>query len=131
MKNSLLLILSLITLTACSDMATKDSTEENAADFYQRAKKAMDNYNYEKSIDLYEQLEARFPYGNEVRQGQLDIIYAYYRHHEPELAISSAGLQPASLTQSSQNGHPVSGEKCHFTISTTCASSCAFAFCIF
>ena len=90
MKNSLLLILSLITLTACSDMATKDSTEENAADFYQRAKKAMDNYNYEKSIDLYEQLEARFPYGNEVRQGQLDIIYAYYRHHEPELAISSA-----------------------------------------
>jgi outer membrane protein assembly factor BamD len=72
-------------------MATKDSAkEENAADFYQRAKKAMDNYNYEKAIEIYEQLEARYPYGNEVRQGQLDIIYAYYRHHEPELAISSA-----------------------------------------
>src|SRR5882724_3001269 len=36
---------------------------------------------------------------------------------------SVAGFQPAFLAQSSQNGVPVSGEKCHCTISRTWASS--------
>src|ERR1700760_4453582 len=40
---------------------------------------------------------------------------------------SSAGSQPAFLAQSSQNGEPVSGEKCHCTISRTCASSFSWA----
>ena len=40
---------------------------------------------------------------------------------------SVAGFQPAFLAQSSQNGEPVSGEKCHCMISRTCASSFSWA----
>src|SRR6059036_1340774 len=36
---------------------------------------------------------------------------------------SFPGFHPAFLAQSSQNGQPVSGEKCHCTTSRTCASS--------
>jgi hypothetical protein len=44
-----------------------------------------------------------------------------------EALTSAAGFQPAFLAQSSQNGEPVSGEKCHCTISRTWASSFCWA----
>src|SRR5687768_2031899 len=40
---------------------------------------------------------------------------------------SFAGFQPAFAAQSSQNGEPVSGEKCHWIISRACASSLSWA----
>ncbi len=41
--------------------------------------------------------------------------------------ISCRGSQSDCAAQSSQNGHPVSGSKCHATISRTCASSASLA----
>ena len=39
-----------------------------------------------------ELLEARFPFSDPAKQGQLDLIYAYYKNREPESAIDQAGL---------------------------------------
>jgi outer membrane protein assembly factor BamD len=57
---------------------------------YERAKRAADNGNYRDATVYYEQLEARFPFTNAARQGQLDLMYAYYKNKEPESAIDQA-----------------------------------------
>ncbi len=62
----------------------------NADRLYEMAKKASDNGNYRDATQDYEQLEARFPFTNAARQGQLDLMYAYYKNREPEAAIDQA-----------------------------------------
>ena len=62
----------------------------NAEKLYEMAKRASDNGNYRDAIVYYEQLEARFPFSNPARQGQLDLMYAYYKNREPESAIDQA-----------------------------------------
>jgi outer membrane protein assembly factor BamD len=62
----------------------------NAEKLYELAKKAADSSNYRDAITYYEQLEARFPFTNAARQGQLDLMYAYYKNREPEAAIDQA-----------------------------------------
>jgi outer membrane protein assembly factor BamD len=62
----------------------------NADRLYEMAKRASDNGNYRDAIRYYEQLEARFPFTNAARQGQLDLMYAYYKNREPEAAIDQA-----------------------------------------
>ena len=62
----------------------------DAEKLYEMAKKASDNGNYKDAIAYYEQLEARFPFSNPARQGQLDLMYAYYKNREPESAIDQA-----------------------------------------
>jgi outer membrane protein assembly factor BamD len=62
----------------------------NAEKLYELAKRDMDASNYKDAITYYEQLEARFPFTNSARQGQLDLMYAYYKNREPESAIDQA-----------------------------------------
>jgi outer membrane protein assembly factor BamD len=51
---------------------------------YERARKSLDNQDYENAIRLYEALVARYPFGAEARQARLDLIYAYYKGRESE-----------------------------------------------
>lgn len=61
----------------------------DAVKFHENAKKAMESENYQKSIKLYETLEARYPFGEYAAQAQLDIAYAYYKNSDPEAAIAA------------------------------------------
>jgi outer membrane protein assembly factor BamD len=78
----------LAALAGCSD--TPRQQVGNAERLYEMAKRASDNGNYRDAIAYYEQLEARFPFSNPARQGQLDLMYAYYKNREPESAIDQA-----------------------------------------
>jgi outer membrane protein assembly factor BamD len=75
-------------MTGCGNKS-KDQIG-NADKLYEAAKRASDNGNYRDAITYYEQLEARFPFSNPARQGQLDLMYAYYKNREPESAIDQA-----------------------------------------
>jgi outer membrane protein assembly factor BamD len=94
-KNSRMRILTLATmalflaLAGCGGNKAKELIG-NPDKLYELAKKAADNGNYRDAITYYEQLEARFPFSNPARQGTLDLMYAYYRNHEPESAIDQA-----------------------------------------
>ncbi|HEU4484399.1 MAG TPA: outer membrane protein assembly factor BamD [Povalibacter sp.] len=57
---------------------------------YEAAKRAVDQGNYRDATRYYEALEARYPFSNPAKQGQLDLMYAYYRNAEPESAIDQA-----------------------------------------
>lgn len=77
-----------LSLTGCGNKPKE--AIGNADKLYEMAKKASDNGNYRDATQYYEQLEARFPFTNAARQGQLDLMYAYYKNREPEAAIDQA-----------------------------------------
>ena len=79
----------LLALAGCGGNRAR-APQGSAEKLYEMAKRASDNGNYRDSIAYYEQLEARFPFSNEARQGQLDLMYAYYKNREPESAIDQA-----------------------------------------
>lgn len=81
-------MLALLTLTGCGN--SRRELIGSPDRLYEMAKRASDAGNYRDAITYYEQLEARFPFSNAARQGQLDLMYAYYKNREPESAIDQA-----------------------------------------
>lgn len=81
-------VLLALTLSSCGNKPREQVG--NAEKLYELAKRAADNGNYRDATQYYEQLEARFPFTNSARQGQLDLMYAYYKNREPEAAIDQA-----------------------------------------
>jgi len=86
----LLALVAALTLSGC--LFKKDDNEgvSSAQELYDKARKSLDNGDYTNSIRYYETLEARFPFSNQARQGQLDLIYAYYRNQEPESVLDAS-----------------------------------------
>jgi len=83
------LLLAATALTACSGAKAKKKNL-TADKVYEMAKKDLDNGDYTAAVKLYEELESRFPFANVARQGQLDLMYAYYKNREPESAEDQA-----------------------------------------
>ena len=84
----LALLAALVLVSACSSNDPKKIT--SPGQIYHLAKKALDGSDYGQAIKLYEALEARFPFSPEAKQGQLDLMYAYYKNHATESAIDQA-----------------------------------------
>lgn len=76
-------------LTGCAGDNDKD-LQSDAAKLYERAHDAMESGNYRNAIGYYEMLEARFPFSNQAKQAQLDLVYVYYKNGEEESAIDAA-----------------------------------------
>lgn len=86
---TLLLLLTATLLTGCSAKDERD--ERSGADvLYERAHKSMDSGNYANAVRYFEGLEARFPFSNQTKQAQLDLIYCYYRDGQTEAVIDAA-----------------------------------------
>jgi outer membrane protein assembly factor BamD len=81
-------VIAVVVLGGCG--GTPRSQLGDAEWLYREAKKDADNGNFRDAIVYYEQLEARFPFTNEARQGQLDLMWAYYKNREPESALDQA-----------------------------------------
>ncbi len=68
-----------------------DETKDwSAQRLYAAAKNELSEGNYERAIQLFERLEARYPYGPYAQQAQLEVAYAYYKDNEPASAIAAA-----------------------------------------
>ncbi|BAN68427.1 outer membrane protein assembly factor BamD [endosymbiont of unidentified scaly snail isolate Monju] len=78
-------------LGGCSFLQDKDETKGwSQQKLYTEAQAELASGNYERAIDLYEKLEARYPFGKYAHQAQLDVAYAYYKAEEPESALAAA-----------------------------------------
>lgn len=60
-----------------------------APDYYKAAHEEFENANWDASIKIYEQLEAKFPFGRFADQAQLEMAYAYYKQAETAQAVST------------------------------------------
>lgn len=56
---------------------------------YSEAKRARENSNYTRAVELYEFLETRFPFGVYGQQALLDLAYVYYKTGDHESALST------------------------------------------
>jgi outer membrane protein assembly factor BamD len=61
----------------------------SAQRLYSEAHGNLSEGDYEKAIDLFEKLQARYPFGHFAQQAQLEMAYAYYKFDEPESAIAT------------------------------------------
>jgi outer membrane protein assembly factor BamD len=88
---SVLILIATISLCACSNSNKPDTYQGLSADqIYSQAQKNVEKENYAEVIKDCEALEARYPYGEYSHKVQLSLINAYYKRHEPALAISAA-----------------------------------------
>lgn len=77
-------------LSGCAGIATDETADWTAEQFYQEAKSALDDGNYESAVDWYGKLEARYPYGRFAEQAQMETAYAYYKSGDTEAAVAAA-----------------------------------------
>ncbi len=50
----------------------------------------MSEGGYDRAIQMFEKLEARYPYGRFAQQAQIEAAYAYYRQGEQALSLAAA-----------------------------------------
>jgi outer membrane protein assembly factor BamD len=85
----LALLTVVLMLGACGGKDERD-LRSGAEELFERGGKSMNSGNYRNAIRYYEALEARYPFSNQSKQAQLNLIYCYYRNGEPESAIDAA-----------------------------------------
>lgn len=82
-----------LALTGCSvlQMTPIDETKDwSAAKLYAEAKDELNNGGYDKAVQYFEKLEARYPFGTYAQQAQLEIAYAYYKQGDQAQALAAA-----------------------------------------
>ena len=80
-----------VSLGGCSLWSkVKDPRKDwQAPEYYKAAHDEFDAGNWDAAIKLYEQLEAKFPFGRFADQAQLEMAYAYYKQTETASAVST------------------------------------------
>lgn len=87
----ILSILSLVFLLGgCASLSTDETANWTVEEFYDAAKEALNDADYQTALDYYTKLEARYPYGRYAQQAQLETIYAHYKANEPASAVAAA-----------------------------------------
>ena len=86
---------SLVAAAGCSSFGWgKDKEEAFAKDspdqIYRDAQGDLRKSNYQSAIARYELLEARYPFSEQARQGQIDLLYAYYKNRAGDSAVDQA-----------------------------------------
>ena len=89
-----LLATALLASSGCKTLGWGDDDEEAAKgspeQIYGEAQDSLRTGNYDRAIQRYELLEARYPFSEQSKQGQLDLLYAYYKNHAAESAVDQA-----------------------------------------
>jgi outer membrane protein assembly factor BamD len=62
----------------------------DAEELFERGSKSMNSGNFSNAIGYYEGLEARYPFSNQAKQAQLNLIYCYYRNGDTDSTVDAA-----------------------------------------
>lgn len=85
-----LILIGVLFLTACAGTQEKDDTLGMSAQaIYQAAKEAGSDGTWDKAIQYYERLQARYPYGTYAQQAQIEMCYAYWKDNETQQALAA------------------------------------------
>ncbi len=74
----------------CAGNDEQETAINNLTDSYNEAKDAIDRSNYRRGIQIFEAIQARYPFSDISRQIQLDLLFAYYKAGRQEEAIEAA-----------------------------------------
>ena len=92
MKQSRLLLVMFLglTLAACAGNDEQQTEIQNITDAYEKAQNYVAGGNYSRGIQIFEAIQARYPFSDLSRQIQLELMYAYYKSSRPEQAVDAA-----------------------------------------
>jgi outer membrane protein assembly factor BamD len=84
-------IVLVVFVSACGLMPGQidETTSWSASKLYSEARGEASGGNYEKAVQYFEKLEARYPFGIYAQQAQMEIAYAYYRQGEQALGLAA------------------------------------------
>jgi len=86
----LVVILSAAAIAGCKSRGDEFDVKGSPERIQQDARRDLANGNFPGAIQKLELIESRFPFSEPARQGQIDLIYAYYKNREAESAIDQA-----------------------------------------
>lgn len=85
------LLLACLLLGGCAGSEEEESSLlRDVTKAYETAERSMENQNYRRAIQIYEALQARFPFSDLSKQIQLNLMYSYYKSGRSEEAIGAA-----------------------------------------
>jgi outer membrane protein assembly factor BamD len=76
-------------VSGCGGKRRRDM-QSGSEELFERGTKSMRGGNYRNAIGYFENLEARYPFSNQAKQAQINLIYCYYRNGEPEAATDAS-----------------------------------------
>lgn len=84
------ILLSVAMFAACAGNDEQETEVENLTKAYEEAQQAVARANYRRGIQIFEAIQARYPFSDLSRQIQLELMYAYYKSGQREQAIEAA-----------------------------------------
>ncbi|MDJ0910049.1 MAG: outer membrane protein assembly factor BamD [Woeseiaceae bacterium] len=85
-----LLIVGLASLIAACAAPQENTELQNLQEAYERAQDSIARSNYTRGIQIFEAIQARYPFSDLARQIQLELMYAYYKSGQSERAIDAS-----------------------------------------
>ena len=86
-----LLLIAIVSVALVSCAGNKEQTEvESITDAYEKAQESIEGGNYRRGIQIFEAIQARYPFSDIARQIQLELMYAYYKSGQKEQAAEAA-----------------------------------------
>ena len=76
--------------TGCAGNDEQETVINDIKDAYQTAKTSVARGNYTRGIQIFEAIQARYPFNELSRQLQLDLMFAYYKAGRTEEAVETA-----------------------------------------
>jgi outer membrane protein assembly factor BamD len=86
----LLIVILGATLVACAGNDEQQSEIQNITEAYEKAQESIARGNYRRGIQIFEAIQARYPFSDLSRQIQLELMYAYYKGGQKEQAVDAA-----------------------------------------
>ncbi len=86
----LLLVILGTTLVGCAGNDEQRTEIQNITKAYEKAQMSIANGNYTRGIQIFEAIQARYPFSDLSRQIQLELMYAYYKSGKIEQAVDAA-----------------------------------------
>jgi outer membrane protein assembly factor BamD len=92
MKRARLLLIVVLgtTLVACAGNDEQRTEIQDITEAYEKAQESIARGNYRRGIQIFEAIQARFPFSDLSRQIQLELMYAYYKGGQVEQAVDAA-----------------------------------------
>jgi len=88
--NITVLAVALLLLAACAGNDEVQTEVESLTEAYQDAQENIARGNYVRGVQIFEAIQARYPFSDISRQVQLELMYAYYKAGRREQAIEAA-----------------------------------------
>ena len=92
LRQLLLLLIAVLpmALLGCANNKEQKTEVENITEAYRMAQESIQRGNYRRGIQVFEAIQARYPFSDLSRQIQLELMYAYYKGDQREQAIETA-----------------------------------------